>query len=139
LFLIAVPQSIERPKGGEAAMAGISRLIYPLQASPDYIQRKQNNAMSELLDQLREKIRVKHYSTRTELAYVDWARLFILFHQKQHPLDMGEPEASQFLSHLATQRQAAASTENQTLSALVFPMDFLAAEAPRRGEKVKGE
>jgi Phage integrase, N-terminal SAM-like domain len=96
--------------------------------------------MAELLDQLREKIRVKHYSTHTELAYVDWAaRLLILFHQKQHPLDMGEPEASQFLSHLATQRHAAASSQNQALSAHVFlSMDFLAAEAPRRRENVKG-
>jgi Phage integrase, N-terminal SAM-like domain len=53
--------------------------------------------MSKLLDQLREKIRVKHYLIRTELAYVNWARRFILFHQKQHPLSMGEPEVSQFL------------------------------------------
>ena len=89
--------------------------------------------MSKLLDQLREKIRVKPYSIRTELAYVNWARQFILFHQKRHPLDMGEREVSQFLTHLATQRHVAASTQNQALSALVFlyaqvldkPLDWL--------------
>ena len=89
--------------------------------------------MSKLLDQLREKIRVKHYSIRTELAYVNWARQFILFHRKQHPLEMGEREVSEFLTHLATQRQVAASTQNQALSALVFlyaevldkPLDWL--------------
>jgi hypothetical protein len=71
--------------------------------------------MSKLLDQLREKIRVKHYSIRTELAYVNWARQFILFHEKRHPLDMGETEVSQFLSHLATRRNVAASTQNQAV------------------------
>jgi integron integrase len=89
--------------------------------------------MSKLLDQLREKIRVKHYSVRTELAYVNWARQLILFHQKQHPRDMGEREVSQFLSYLALKRHVAASTQNQALSALVFlygevigkPLDWL--------------
>jgi integron integrase len=74
----------------------------------------------KLLDQVREKLRVKHYSIRTEQAYVDWIKRFIFFHQKRHPETMGNREVSEFLSHLATHRNVAASTQNQALSALVF-------------------
>ncbi len=55
----------------------------------------------KLLDQVREKLRVKHYSIRTEQAYVDWIKRFILFHGKRHPETMGNSEVSEFLSHLA--------------------------------------
>lgn len=67
----------------------------------------------KLLDQLREKIRVKHYSIRTEQAYVDWARRYILFHDKRHPRQMGAPELEAFLTHLAVDRKVSASTQNQ--------------------------
>jgi site-specific recombinase XerD len=73
-----------------------------------------------LLDQVREKLRVKHYSSRTEQAYLDWIKRFILFHGKRHPETMGNREVSAFISHLATHRNVAASTQNQALSALVF-------------------
>jgi len=73
-----------------------------------------------LLDQVREVIRKKHYSIRTEQAYVQWIRRFILFHGKRHPKDMGEKEISQYISHLATHGKVAASTQNQALNALVF-------------------
>lgn len=73
-----------------------------------------------LLDLVRERIRLKHYSLRTEEAYVYWVRRFILFHGKKHPRDMGGPEVARFLSHLATQCEVAASTQNQALSALLF-------------------
>src|SRR5438094_9284067 len=73
-----------------------------------------------LLDQMREAIRVRHYSIRTEDAYVDWARRFILFHQKRHPAAMGRAEIEAFLTHLAVERHVAASTQNQALSALLF-------------------
>lgn len=73
-----------------------------------------------LLDQVREVIRKKHYSIRTEQAYVQWIRRFILFHDKRHPKDMGEKEISQYISHLATHLKVAASTPNQALNALVF-------------------
>ena len=66
------------------------------------------------------KIRQKHYSIRTEQAYVDWIRRFILFHGKRHPLEMGEPEVEAFLTHLAVNRNVAASTQNQAFSALLF-------------------
>jgi integron integrase len=73
-----------------------------------------------LLDQVRAAIRLRHYSPRTEQAYVHWTRKFILFHQKRHPAEMGEPEVGAFLQHLAVNKSVAASTQNQALNALVF-------------------
>jgi integron integrase len=73
-----------------------------------------------LLDQVREVIRMRHYSIRTEQAYVQWIRRFILFHGKRHPRDMGAPELTAFLSDLALQRNVAASTQNQALHAILF-------------------
>ena len=74
----------------------------------------------KLLDQVRDRIRVKHYSIRTETQYVQWVRRFILFHGKQHPRDMGAPEVEAFLTHLAVEGHVAAATQNQALSALLF-------------------
>jgi integron integrase len=74
----------------------------------------------KLLDQVREAIRMRHYSVRTEEAYVGWIKRFILFHGKRHPLEMGEDEIRQFLSALAVHGQVSASTQNQALCALVF-------------------
>lgn len=74
----------------------------------------------KLLDQVRDVIRKKHYSIRTEQAYVNWIRQYILFHKKCHPKDMGEKEISQYISHLATDRNVASSTQNQALNAIVF-------------------
>lgn len=74
----------------------------------------------KLLDQVRDKIRAKHYSLRTEQTYIHWIRRFILFHHKQHPKDMGAPEVEAFLTHLAVVGNVAASTQNQARSALLF-------------------
>jgi integron integrase len=74
----------------------------------------------KLLDQVRQTIRRKHYSLRTEAAYVDWIKRYIFFHQKRHPAEMGAPEIEQFLNFLAVQKSVSASTQNQALSALVF-------------------
>lgn len=74
----------------------------------------------KLLDQLRESLRVRRYSLRTEDAYVDWARRFILFHGKRHPGEMGAPEVEAFLTHLAVDRHVAPSTQNQAKAALLF-------------------
>jgi integron integrase len=74
----------------------------------------------KLLDLVRQKIRLKHYSIRTEQAYADWIRRFILFHNKRHPVSMGVPEIRAFLSHLAVDRKVAASTQRQALNAIVF-------------------
>ncbi len=73
-----------------------------------------------LLDQVREKIRLKHYSYRTEKAYLGWIRRFILFHGKRHPTKMGGPEVEAFLTHLAINGRVAASTQNQALAAILF-------------------
>ena len=75
---------------------------------------------SPFLNEVRDAIRVRHYSIRTEEAYVEWVKRFILFHGKMHPSDMGEPEVRSFLTHLAVDRNVAASTQNQALNALVF-------------------
>lgn len=74
----------------------------------------------KLLDQVRGKIRLKHYSIRTEQAYLDWIKRFILFHGKRHPKDMGPQDVEAFLTHLAVQGKVAASTQNQAKSALLF-------------------
>jgi len=71
-----------------------------------------------LLEQVRDTLRARHYSLRTEEAYVQWIRRFILFHDKRHPQEMGAVEVSQFLSDLAVTHRVAASTQNQALSAL---------------------
>ena len=73
-----------------------------------------------LLDQVRSAIRVRHYSLRTETAYLQWIKRYILFHGKRHPVEMGEPEVTKFLSWLATERKVAPSTQNQALSAILF-------------------
>ena len=74
----------------------------------------------KLLDQLSDALRMRHYSYRTEQAYTDWARRYILFHHKRHPATMGEEEIREFLAYLASDRNVAASTQNQALSAILF-------------------
>jgi integron integrase len=73
-----------------------------------------------LLDQVREAIRLRHYSYRTEQQYVAWIRRFILFHKRRHPRDMGGPEIEAFLTYLAKDRDVAAATQAQALAALLF-------------------
>ncbi len=75
---------------------------------------------SPFLDQVRSAIRVRHYSYSTEQTYLDWIRRFIFFHNKRHPAEMAEPEVAAYLSHLALERNVAASTQNQALNAIVF-------------------
>lgn len=74
----------------------------------------------KLLDRLRERIRLMHYSRRTEDTYVYWCRAFIRFHGLRHPVEMGKEEVESFLTHLAVERQVAVSTHRQALSALLF-------------------
>src|SRR5690606_149613 len=73
-----------------------------------------------LLEQVRRRCRVKHYSLRTEQIYIGWIRRFILANGKRHPRDMGAPEIEAFLSRLANEGRVAANTQNQALSALLF-------------------
>jgi integron integrase len=74
----------------------------------------------KLLDQVRDKLRVKHYSIRTEQSYVDWINRYILFHGKRHPKDLGARDLEAFLTHLAVAGKVAAATQNQAKSALLF-------------------
>jgi integron integrase len=84
-----------------------------------------------LLDLVRERIRLEHYSIRTERTYIQWIRRYILFHGKRHPADMGAPEVEAFLSDLAVRGEVAASTQNQALAALLFLYrDVLKIELP---------
>jgi hypothetical protein len=70
--------------------------------SPSEIpQRPERQVKPRLLDQVRETIRRKHYSLRTEATYIDWIKRYIFFHRKRHPAEMGAPEMEQFLNHLA--------------------------------------
>jgi hypothetical protein len=83
------------------------------------------NPKSRLLDQLREVLRVKHYSLRTEEAYGQWVRRYLIFHREaaggwRHPRDLGAAEVVAFLNHLASVEHVAAGTQNQALNALVF-------------------
>jgi integron integrase len=77
-------------------------------------------AKPRLLDQVRDALRVRHYSRRTESAYIGWIRRYILFHGKRHPADLGAAEVSRFLSFLAVEGRVTASTQNQALAALLF-------------------
>jgi integron integrase len=98
----------------------------------------------KLLDRVRDAIRVKHYSIRTERAYVGWIKRYIIFHGVRHPQEMGAAEIEAFLTHLAVKRHVAASTQNQALSALLFlyqqvlkkdlerPLDAVRAKRPKR-------
>lgn len=103
-------------------------------------------AARRLLDQLRDQIRIKQYSPRTEKTYVHWVRDYILFHNKRHPKEMAIPEIKQYVTHLVVDRHASASTQNQAISALLFlyrnllgidlddaALDFI---RPKKGKRV---
>ncbi len=75
---------------------------------------------SPFLDQVRNTIRTRHYSIRTEKSYVGWIHRYILFHNKRHPKDLGEEHVAEFLTYLAVKRRISPSTQNQALNALVF-------------------
>jgi site-specific recombinase XerD len=78
------------------------------------------DANPKLLVLVRNKLRAKHYSYRTELQYLAWIRNFILYHGKRHPREMSAAEVQHFLTHLAVNRNVSASTQNQALSAILF-------------------
>ena len=78
------------------------------------------NGQPRLLDQVRDRIPQKHYSIRTEQAYVEWIRRFVLHYNKRHPRDMGAAEVEAFLTHLVVVKRVSASTQNQAKSAVLF-------------------
>jgi integron integrase len=109
-----LPWSERNASAGRATSASTSFIIREPEETYRPVSRPR------LLDQVRAAIRTRHYSYRTEEAYVGWIRRFILFHQKRHPAEMGKAEISQFLTSLAVDRKVAASTQNQALAALLF-------------------
>ena len=93
-----------------------------------------------LLDRVREAIRARHYSRRTEKAYVHWIKRYIFFHDKRHPAAMGAPEVTAFLTSLAVHDKVAASTQNQALSALLFLYrEVLGVELPWLDDVVRAK
>ena len=99
------------------------RVVYPTTGPAGSLAREAASSPPQpprLLDRVRAAIRARHYSRRTEKAYVAWIRRFILFHQKRHPAEMGGAEVTQFLSALVVDKNVAASTQNQALSAILF-------------------
>ena len=84
---------------------------------------------SPLLTEMRNAIRVRHYSMRTERAYVDWVKRYVRFHGLRHPSELGTADVARFLTWLATERNVAASTQNQALNAIVFLYTNRAAAA----------
>jgi len=99
-----------------------------------------NRPAPKLLDQVRDAVRVRHYSIRTEDAYVNWIKRFILFHGKQHPRELDTAAVSAFLSHLAVDGRVSASTQNQALSALLFLYQkVLEIDLPLIGDVVRAK
>ncbi|MDD2669746.1 phage integrase N-terminal SAM-like domain-containing protein [Zoogloea sp.] len=93
-----------------------------------------------LLDLVRERIRVKHYSLRTEQAYVGWIKRYIFFHDKRHPRDMGKVEVEAFLDALAVERKVSAATQTQALSASLFLYrEMLGIELPWLDDLVRAK
>jgi len=90
----------------------------------------------KLLDQIRDVLRVKHYSLRTERSYCDWVKRFIRFHNLRHPKQMGAADITQFLTHLARIGNVSAATQNQALSSVVVPLS--AGAQTRSGLARKG-
>jgi len=84
------------------------------------MENQEKNPPKKLLDRVRDRIRFKHYSIRTEEAYASWIKRYILFHGKKHPADMGKTEIESFLTHLAVDLNVAASTQNQAFNAVLF-------------------
>jgi integron integrase len=108
---------------GVVSQETVSGSVYGTTASAPWLVREASPPAPRpprLLDRVREAIRSRHYSRRTEKAYVHWIRRFIFFHGKRHPAEMGAPEVTAFLTSLAVQDKVAASTQNQALSALLF-------------------
>src|SRR5712691_8963295 len=92
----------------------------------------------KLLDRMRAVLRTRHYSIRTEDAYVQWVKRFILFHGKKHPSEMGSEEINEYLTHLAVERHVSASTQSQALAAILFLYrDVLGEEVPWLTELVR--
>lgn len=104
----------------------------------DELQPVDAQKKPKLLDLLREALRSRHYSRRTEQTYCSWVKRFIYFHNLRHPKEMAEPEINAFLTHLAVKEKVSASTQNQALSALLFLYRYvLGREIGNLGEVIR--
>ena len=123
--------SVEPPSSGEGAMIEVSRpptanrpspggAFRPPSAAPAPTATPVATSQPRLLDQMREALRSRHYSRRTEQSYCHWVKRFVLFHGARHPSEMAEPQINAFLTYLAVKESVSASTQNQALSALLF-------------------
>lgn len=107
-------------RGSGTLFAGTRRMIRNPLHAPNGVPFPEAGSPAKLLDRVRTAIRLRHYSRRTEEAYVHWIRRYIVFHKKTHPSHMGAAEISQFLTWLAVERAVSASTQNQALAGLLF-------------------
>jgi len=105
-------RAVPRPRRGDGRRARV--------AGPQVEPSGGSGRKRKLLDQVSDAIRTRHYSYRTEQAYVGWIKRYILFHGKRHPAEMGKAEIERFLTALAVQRRVAPSTQNQALAAILF-------------------
>lgn len=121
LAIASIVQSLElfSPDVSKERIAHMNSSGSALSAS-GAAQTANKMARPKLLNQVRIVLRACHYSQRTESAYLNWIRRFILFHNKRHPAEMAETEVNQFLTHLAINEKVSASAQNQALSALLF-------------------
>ena len=128
---------------GTVSRSTATGLLYPTTAFAPWTVREPGPPAPHpprLLDRVREAIRARHYSRRTEKAYVHWIRRFIFFHDKRHPADMGAVEVSAFLTSLAVRDKVAASTQNQARSALLFLYrEVLGVELPWLDDVVRAK
>jgi integron integrase len=117
-------------------------LTYAVRSGSALLLRESRPPISSaprLLDRVRATVRTRHYSRKTEKAYVAWIRRFIVFHGKRHPREMGAAEVARYLSSLATARHVAASTQNQALSALLFLYREVEQEVPWLDDVVRAK
>jgi hypothetical protein len=117
MSLAALAGSMQSPSGRADFRGSVIPLARPVVGQPG---RMSAGRAPRLLDRVRTVLRTRHYSARTEEAYVHWIRRFIFFHDKRHPAELAEPDIERFLSALATERHVSASTQNQALAALLF-------------------
>ena len=98
----------------------IFKILHKNKSDMENITPSNTPGPPKLLDQLRERIRLRHYSLRTETQYVQWVRRFVLFHGKRHPREIAAAEVTAFLTDPAVNGKVAASTQNQALAALLL-------------------
>lgn len=129
-YLVPSGKSFKKQRKIREEKSPYSLKIIPIKELPgsDELKKtgnKDNNISQQtgkpkLLDEVTAFMRMRHYSIRTEKAYLEWIRRYIIFHNKKHPAEMGEKEINQFLNHLAVKENVSASTQNLALCSIIF-------------------